>query len=137
MPNILDEIVAAKREELVAQKRTAPLDVLQGRIVSQPGPLDLSAALTACGIQLIAEVKKASPSRGLLRADFDPVDLAGTYTGNGAPAGSVRHTPPFPGALGPQTCLHPVRPDPRLAHAPTAGFAGNGVPLPSRKARRP
>ena len=99
MPNILDEIVAAKREELAAQKRTAPLDVLQGRIGSQPGPLDLSAALTACGIQLIAEVKKASPSRGLLRADFDPVELASTYTGNGAAAVSVLTDPRFQGEL--------------------------------------
>ncbi len=99
MPNILDEIVAAKREELVVQKRTAPLGVLQDRMASLPRPLDLGRALSSGGIPLIAEVKKASPSRGLLRADFDPVDLADTYTANGAAAVSVLTDPRFQGEL--------------------------------------
>ena len=99
MSNILDEIVAAKREELVIQKRAAPLGVLQDRMTSLPRPLDLGRALSSGGIQLIAEVKKASPSRGLLRADFDPVDLAGTYTSNGAAAVSVLTDLRFQGEL--------------------------------------
>ena len=99
MPNILDEIVAAKRLELAQQKLEIPFGELQDRAASRPRPLDLSAALTAGGIQLIAEVKKASPSRGLLRADFDPVDLADTYTGNGAAAVSVLTDPRFQGEL--------------------------------------
>ena len=99
MPNILDEIVAAKRLELNHQKEEVPLGVLQDCVASQPKPLDLEGALSSGGIQLIAEVKKASPSRGLLRADFDPVDLAGTYTRNGAAAVSVLTDPRFQGEL--------------------------------------
>ena len=89
MPNILDEIVAAKREEIASQRRAVPLDSLKERISGQPGPLSLADALGGGGVRLMAEVKKASPSRGLLSPDFDPVRLAGAYTGNGASAVSV------------------------------------------------
>ena len=97
MPNILDEIVAAKREELASQRRTAPLDSLKERITEQPGPLSLGDALSGGGVRLMAEVKKASPSRGLLSPDFDPVRLASAYTGNGASAVSVLTDPRFQG----------------------------------------
>ena len=89
MPNILDEIVAAKREELVIQRAAAPLASLKERLSAQTKPLSLSSALGSGGVRLMAEVKKASPSRGLLCPDFDPVLLADTYTGNGASAVSV------------------------------------------------
>ena len=99
MPNILDQIVAAKREELALQKESVPLGLLRDQIASQPRPLNLSGALMGGGIRLIAEVKKASPSRGLLLPDFDPVRLAGIYAGNGAAAISVLTDPRFQGEL--------------------------------------
>ena len=99
MPNILDEIVAAKRQELALQKESVSLAMLQDRIAAQPRPLNLSGALMGGGIRLIAEVKKASPSRGLLCPDFDPVRLAGIYASNGAAAISVLTDPRFQGEL--------------------------------------
>ncbi len=89
MPSILDKIVKKKREELDAARRKAPLGALQDAIAARPAALDFAAALRADGISLIAEVKKASPSKGLLREDFRPIDLAATYVANGASAVSV------------------------------------------------
>jgi indole-3-glycerol phosphate synthase len=99
MPSMLDKIVAAKREELSKQKELIPLSDLQNRIASQQTALDLSRALQGQGVQLIAEVKKASPSRGLLCPDFDPVRIAGTYASNGAAAISILTDPRFAGEL--------------------------------------
>ena len=99
MPSILDKIVTAKREELAAAQRAAPLADVQRTAEEQPHPLNLSGALTGGGIQLIAEVKKASPSRGLLSPDFDPVRLAETYVANGAAAVSCLTDPRFQGEL--------------------------------------
>ncbi len=99
MPSILDKIVAAKREELADAQRAAPLAAVQRMAMEQPRPLSLSAALSGDGIRLIAEVKKASPSRGLLSPDFDPVRLAGTYIANGAAAVSCLTDPRFQGEL--------------------------------------
>lgn len=99
MPNILDEIVAAKTRELVQQKLAVSLDALKERVASRPRALGLAAVLKAGGVRLIAEVKKASPSRGLLRPDFDPVELAGIYSSNGAAAISVLTDPRFQGVL--------------------------------------
>ena len=99
MPTILDNIVAAKRRELVLQKQTVSLETLERRIAVQPAPLNLSGALLGGGVRLIAEVKKASPSRGLLCPDFDPVRLAGIYADNGAAAISVLTDPRFQGEL--------------------------------------
>ena len=99
MPTILDEIVAAKRQELAQQQEQFPLAVLETSIASQPPPLDLAAALGGRTVSLIAEVKKASPSRGLLCPDFDPVRLAGIYSENGAAAISVLTDPRFQGEL--------------------------------------
>ena len=98
-PDILKEIVAAKKGELVRQKELVPLSQLEGRIASQPPPLNLSGALLGGGLRLIAEVKKASPSKGLLRPDFHPVDLVRTYVDNGAAAISVLTDPRFQGEL--------------------------------------
>ena len=89
MPSILDRIVAKKREELAVSRAEAPLSALQDVIAARPAALDFPGALSGEGISLIAEVKKASPSKGLLREDFRPIELAATYSGNGAAAISV------------------------------------------------
>ncbi|MBI2979550.1 MAG: indole-3-glycerol phosphate synthase TrpC [Chloroflexi bacterium] len=86
---ILDQIVADKKLELEARKRGIPLIEMQATIGRQPPPIDFAAALRGNGIRLIAEVKKASPSRGVIRADFEPVAIAKTYADNGASAISV------------------------------------------------
>jgi indole-3-glycerol phosphate synthase len=86
---ILDRIVADKRIELAQAKAATPPDVLRERLASAPKVRSFSAALAQPGIGLIAEVKKASPSRGLLRADFDPVTIAGEYANAAAAAISV------------------------------------------------
>lgn len=86
----LDEIVSHKREEVRGRLRDEPLGSVQARAVRAPRPRDLAAALRASpGVALIAEVKRASPSKGLLCPDFDPVRLATTYAESGAAAISV------------------------------------------------
>lgn len=86
---ILDEIVAAKRRELVRSQAELPLSELEDRILKQTPPLDFAGALKGDAIRIIAEIKKASPSRGILRPDFNPVELAMTYAENGASVISV------------------------------------------------
>jgi indole-3-glycerol phosphate synthase len=86
---ILDEIIAHKREEVALQKQAKSLDAWKAKAGSAPRPHDFLAALRAPGVSLIAEVKKASPSKGLLCPDFDPVKLARAYAANGAAAISV------------------------------------------------
>jgi len=86
---ILDEIMALKRQELAARQRAVPMADLQFLIAKLPAPLDFARALARPGVSLIAEVKRASPSKGLLCPDFDPVHLATTYRTNGAAAISV------------------------------------------------
>ncbi len=99
MPSILDEIVTAKRVELAEAMQAMPLADVEQAASNQPRPLNLSGALIGGGIRLIAEVKKASPSRGLLSPDFDPVRLAETYVTNGAAAVSCLTDPRFQGEL--------------------------------------
>jgi len=86
---ILDKIVAAKRRELAVAKTTRPLADLKARIASRAVPLDFAQAIGRNSIAVIAEVKKASPSRGLLCPDFDPIRLAQNYAAAGAAAVSV------------------------------------------------
>jgi indole-3-glycerol phosphate synthase len=86
---ILDEIVAHKREEVARQKAVVPLAILEDRIASMPPPRDFRAALRKDGISLIAEVKRASPSRGDLLPDASAAELAGLYEAAGASAISV------------------------------------------------
>ena len=82
---ILDEIIKFKKEELARRKQTMPLSELKALSSKK----DFALALRGEGIQLIAEVKKASPSRGVICPDFDPLRLAQTYADNGAAAISV------------------------------------------------
>lgn len=82
---ILDEIIEAKKEELARRKRTIPLSELEALSSKK----DFALALRGEGIQLIAEVKRASPSRGVICPHFDPLRLAQTYADNGAAAISV------------------------------------------------
>lgn len=87
---ILDDIVAYKRDELAARKRRVSLARLKDRALYRavpPGFLD--ALKTRTGRTIIAEVKKASPSKGVIRADFDPLDIARGYHTAGAAAVSV------------------------------------------------
>lgn len=101
---ILDKILADKRIEVADRKQQIPLDKLSKEIESAPTPRNFEEALTpeeksknigvnlrssAVSIRLLAEVKKASPSKGLIRADLDPVSIAQTYERAGASAVSV------------------------------------------------
>jgi len=86
---ILDTIIAHKREEVARKKQGTPLETLRVAAELTHPPRDFWAALQAPGVSLIAEVKKASPSKGLLCPNFDPAALAQTYADNGAAAISV------------------------------------------------
>ena len=88
---ILDDIIKYKRtEELPRQMEIREPAMVQAEAALAPQPNDFVAALRASSrVALIAEAKKASPSKGLLRPNFDPVELATTYANNGAAAISV------------------------------------------------
>jgi indole-3-glycerol phosphate synthase len=86
---ILDEILAHKRQELTQRKEALPLADICAQAAGQPPSLDMAAALARPGVSLVAEVKRASPSKGLLCPDFEPVRLATTYAAHGAAAISV------------------------------------------------
>jgi len=98
---ILDRIVADKKQEIAAARRNVPLAELEERLAGAPPVRDFRAALErGPGLGIIAEVKKASPSAGVLRADFDPVRIAQVYAANGASAISVlTDRPHFQGEL--------------------------------------
>lgn len=85
MSDILSEICETKRDEIAAAKSQTPEAELRDRLADVEPPRDFLAALqSTSGIGLIAEVKKASPSAGLIREDFDPVEIARTYETAGA-----------------------------------------------------
>ena len=86
---ILDKIVANKAIELEDTRQRVPLAEIKRRALSRTGTKDFAAALRGERIRLIAEVKRASPSKGLISADFDPVGVARTYAANGAASISV------------------------------------------------
>jgi len=92
LENILDKIVADKRQEVRSRQSQTSLDELKLQIRSMPRCRNFYRAVTKPnrrGINVIAEVKKASPSAGLIRKDFDPVKIAQTYERCGADAISV------------------------------------------------
>jgi len=96
MPTILDKIVATKREELARAKAALPEARLRERLAGAPPVRDFFAALGGGPpVRLIAEVKKASPSAGVIREDFDPVAIARIYQEHGASCLSVLTDEPY------------------------------------------
>ena len=97
---ILDEIVRYKRRELEVRKRAIPMEKVRRKALERPAPLDLASALKGDKLRIIAEVKNASPSRGVIVPNFDPLALARTYAESGAAAISVlTETKYFQGSL--------------------------------------
>ena len=93
MADILDKIVAAKHEEIAAAKKKKPLEAVRedafSRVLTRDFEAALRARVAAGQAAVIAEVKKASPSKGVLREDFIPADIAQSYAEHGAACLSV------------------------------------------------
>jgi indole-3-glycerol phosphate synthase len=93
MSDILERILATKREEIAAGLAAAPLAEMRARADAAPAPRDFVGALRsridAGQPAVIAEIKKASPSRGVIRADFRPAEIAASYEKGGAACLSV------------------------------------------------
>ena len=92
MSTILEQIVQTKRQEVAQRKESAPLEQLKETISTLGRPRNFFQAVThkpAKAVNVIAEVKKASPSAGVIRPDFDPVAIAKAYAAAGADALSI------------------------------------------------
>ncbi|MFQ5532513.1 MAG: indole-3-glycerol phosphate synthase TrpC [Candidatus Methylomirabilales bacterium] len=96
---ILERIVQSKREEVAARKTTVPVQDLKARIRDLPPARDFQPALdrrsSGGRIRVVAEVKRASPSAGIIRQDFDLEQVVRAYAGGGAAALSVLTDEPF------------------------------------------
>jgi indole-3-glycerol phosphate synthase len=96
MSDILERIVSSKRREIAEARDQVSEAELERRLPQAPPARDFRAALEKPGsVQILAEVKRASPSAGVLRADFAPVAIAGIYERHGASAISVLTDEPF------------------------------------------
>jgi indole-3-glycerol phosphate synthase len=89
MTGILEEIIAYKRAFVAARKLGLPLSEIAAKAADSPAPRDFIGALSGNDCRLIAEIKSASPSKGVIRADLDPAVTARIYERNGAAAISV------------------------------------------------
>jgi len=93
MSDILDKILAVKREEVAAAQAAKPLTAIRAEAEAQPEPRDfvgaIRAKIAAGRSAVIAEIKKASPSKGILREDFRPAEIAADYERYGAACLSV------------------------------------------------
>jgi len=86
---MLDKIITKKREEVEQRKKALPLARLEEHAIQRELPMDFASALRGNDIRLIAEIKRASPSRGILRSQINPAELARIYSRGGAVAISV------------------------------------------------
>lgn len=86
MTDILEQIVARKKDRLIAAKKMMPASELMAHLPASAGGGSFIEALKRYGINIIAEIKRRSPSKGIIRKDFDPVAIARNYTENGAAA---------------------------------------------------
>jgi len=93
MPDILEKILATKSQEITAAKQREPLEVVREAAEWAPPARDFTGALrakiAAGRAAVIAEIKKASPSKGVIRADFHPAEIAASYEKGGAACLSV------------------------------------------------
>lgn len=93
MSDILNKIIATKHEEIAAAMAVKPLATLEIEAAAQPAPRDFVGAIQhklSCGQPaIIAEIKKASPSKGVIRPDFHPAEIARSYEKHGAACLSV------------------------------------------------
>lgn len=89
MMDVLEELCARRRADAAEAERNEPAEALMRRIADVPPPADFCAAFAGEGLNAIAEIKRASPSAGLIRADFSPAALAREYEAGGAAAISV------------------------------------------------
>jgi indole-3-glycerol phosphate synthase len=113
--NILDRIVAQKWTEIAAAREKIPLPELERKAATLPPVRDFTAALRQPGMRIIAEVKKASPSAGVIRQDFDPVAIARIYAKHAADCLSVLTDENFfQGQLSFLTAIHDAVPLPVL-----------------------
>jgi indole-3-glycerol phosphate synthase len=95
MSAFLDRILAAKREEVRRAEAAVPIETLRRRADSRKDLRSFSAALNGEGVRIIAEIKRASPSKGVFKPDLDPAGLARAYQAGGAAALSVLTDGPF------------------------------------------
>ena len=86
MTDILEKIVARKRERLEEARRRVPLRQLKASMTTVGGQGIFAPALRRKGVNIIAEIKRRSPSKGVIRENFDPVSIARNYTAGGAAA---------------------------------------------------
>ena len=116
---ILDKIVAQKRIEVAERKVSQPLAEIQARCADALPARSFAAALAQPGVSLIGELKKASPSKGLLRPHFAPIELAKVYAANGAGAMSILTDEPFfQGSLAYLQAVRQAEADETLAELP-------------------